>query len=76
MKALNQNELSGLIFNPCVENSGPCYQTGDQALSLFALDNPKGVWICIGINLMFAFIYNGFGYILFRVTSKPLLRLQ
>jgi ABC-type multidrug transport system permease subunit len=73
-KALNQNEFPGLVFN--CEPGGPCYKTGEQILEIFAFTNPQGVWVCVGINLALALAFISIGYVLFRSTSKPLMRLK
>ncbi|KAJ3412648.1 hypothetical protein HDV05_000398 [Chytridiales sp. JEL 0842] len=72
-KALSQNEFPGLVFN-CQPN-GPCYKTGEQVLEVFAYTNPNGIWTCVGINLALAAAFTMLGYVLFRRTSKPLMRL-
>lgn len=72
-KAISQNELNGLKFNCDVQ---PCFANGTQVLNTYSLTAPDGVWSCVGINAGFAVFFSFVGYLLFKRTSKPLLRLH
>ncbi|KAJ3101117.1 ATP-binding cassette sub- G member 2 [Phlyctochytrium planicorne] len=73
-KALAQNEFQGLTFT--CNKPGQCLTNGDDILSIYSLNSPNSVWACIVINLAMSVVYIVIGYVLFRRTSKPLLRLE
>lgn len=72
-KALNQNEFQGLKFD--CQPFQCLYRDGEQVLELFHFDNVS-IWNSVlavaGLGLSFFFT----GYFLFRLNSKPLLRLK
>ncbi|KAJ3220186.1 ATP-binding cassette sub- G member 2 [Dinochytrium kinnereticum] len=73
-KALAQNEFKGLTFE--CNRPGNCLTNGEDILANFALNTPDSVWLCILINLGLSVIFILVGYVLFRRTSKPQLRLE
>ncbi|KAJ3088847.1 ATP-binding cassette sub- G member 2, partial [Phlyctochytrium bullatum] len=71
-KALAQNEFTGLTFT-CAPQS-QCLTDGSAVIKNFALGTP-GIWPSVFINIGLGLAFVAVGYVLFRRTSKPLLRL-
>ncbi|RKO90319.1 P-loop containing nucleoside triphosphate hydrolase protein [Blyttiomyces helicus] len=75
-KALTQNEFTGLVFDPCPPQSTQvCYTDGQAVLDQFNLTNPCK-WCCVAVNVGLACGFLTIGFLIFRKTSRPFLKLQ
>jgi ABC-type multidrug transport system permease subunit len=72
-KALAQNEFQGMTFE--CPTPGQCYQTGEQVLDNFSFQSPD-IWLCELITSALGMGLLVLGYILFRHTSAPQIRLD
>ncbi|RKO89550.1 P-loop containing nucleoside triphosphate hydrolase protein [Blyttiomyces helicus] len=75
-KALTQNEFTGLSFDPCPQNStSVCYRNGQAVLDQYNLTNPSK-WAAVGVNVGLGCAFLVIGFLVFRKTSRPFLKLK